>query len=104
MGLALFATAFAPESVAVVVTDDAEWNEKMVFAQKAVGLNPSPFDTWLVARGAKTMALRMERHHESALVTGIYSTGSAGPAGCRCAGGEGERGGPAAGRGGPGVG
>ncbi len=51
----------------VVVTNDAEWNDKMVFAQKAVGLNPSPFDTWLVARGAKTLALRMERHHENAL-------------------------------------
>ena len=51
----------------VVVTNDPDWNEKMVFAQKAVGLNPSPFDTWLVARGAKTMALRMERHHDNAL-------------------------------------
>jgi cystathionine gamma-synthase len=51
----------------VVVTDDAEWHEKMVFAQKAVGLNPSPFDTWLIARGAKTLALRMQRHHDNAL-------------------------------------
>jgi len=51
----------------VVVTDDDEWHEKMVFAQKAVGLNPSPFDAWLVARGAKTLAVRMRQHHESAL-------------------------------------
>lgn len=51
----------------VVVTNDAEWQEKMVFAQKAVGLNPSPFDTWLVQRGVKTLALRMRQHHESAL-------------------------------------
>ena len=51
----------------VVVTNDPEWHEKMVFAQKAVGLNPSPFDTWLVQRGVKTLALRMQRHHENAL-------------------------------------
>jgi len=51
----------------VVVTNDPEWHEKMVFAQKAVGLNPSPFDTWLVQRGVKTLALRMRRHHENAL-------------------------------------
>jgi cystathionine gamma-synthase len=51
----------------VVVTNDSEWHDKMVFAQKAVGLNPSPFDTWLVARGVKTLALRMRQHHENAL-------------------------------------
>lgn len=51
----------------VVVTNDAAWQDKMIFAQKAVGLNPSPFDTWLVQRGVKTLALRMERHHENAL-------------------------------------
>jgi cystathionine beta-lyase/cystathionine gamma-synthase len=51
----------------VVVTNDASWQEKMIFAQKAVGLNPSPFDAWLVARGVKTLALRMRQHHENAL-------------------------------------
>jgi cystathionine gamma-synthase len=51
----------------VVVTNDDEWNEKMIFAQKAVGLNPSPFDCWLIARGTKTLALRMQQHHENAL-------------------------------------
>jgi cystathionine beta-lyase/cystathionine gamma-synthase len=51
----------------VVVTNDASWNDKMIFAQKAVGLNPSPFDAWLIARGVKTLALRMRQHHESAL-------------------------------------
>lgn len=51
----------------VVVTNDAAWNEKMIFAQKAVGLNPSPFDTWLVQRGVKTLALRMNQHQANAL-------------------------------------
>jgi len=55
-----------------VVTNDEAWNEKMVFAQKAVGLNPSPFDCWLIQRGVKTLALRMRRHHENALAIGRH--------------------------------
>ncbi|MFP6653993.1 MAG: PLP-dependent aspartate aminotransferase family protein [Myxococcota bacterium] len=51
----------------VVVTNDESWRDKMIFAQKAVGLNPSPFDAWLISRGVKTLALRMRQHHESAL-------------------------------------
>jgi cystathionine gamma-synthase len=51
----------------VVVTNDVEWSEKMIFAQKAVGLNPSPFDAWLIARGVKTLAVRMKQHHANAL-------------------------------------
>ncbi len=51
----------------VVVTNDESWQEKMVFAQKAVGLNPSPFDAWLVTRGVKTLAIRMRQHHANAL-------------------------------------
>lgn len=51
----------------VVVTNDESWQDKMIFAQKAVGLNPSPFDTWLIARGVKTLALRMRQHHDNAL-------------------------------------
>ena len=39
----------------------------MVFAQKALGLQPAPMDSWLTLRGAKTEALRMERHCENAL-------------------------------------
>ena len=51
----------------VVATNVKEWNEKMIFAQKAVGLNPSPFDVWLISRGIKTLPLRMKQHHENAL-------------------------------------
>jgi len=50
-----------------VLTDDAEWQEKMIFAQKALGLQPGPFDAWLTLRGLKTQALRMERHSSNAL-------------------------------------
>ena len=51
----------------VVCTNSAAWKQKMVFAQKALGLHPSPFDTWLITRGLKTLSLRMERHERNAL-------------------------------------
>lgn len=50
-----------------VCSNSDEWQEKMIFAQKAIGLQPSPFDAWLTSRGAKTEAVRMERHCENAL-------------------------------------
>lgn len=50
-----------------VCTNSDEWQEKMIFAQKALGLQPSPFDAWLVSRGAKTEAIRVERHCANAL-------------------------------------
>lgn len=50
-----------------VCTNNAEWQDKMIFAQKALGLQPSPFDSWLISRGAKTESIRMERHCANAL-------------------------------------
>lgn len=50
-----------------VCTNSEEWRNKMIFAQKALGLQPSPFDCWLISRGLKTEAIRMERHSENAL-------------------------------------
>ena len=51
----------------VVATNDPAWRERMIFAQKALGLQPSPFDAWLTVRGQRTLALRMERHCANAL-------------------------------------
>jgi cystathionine gamma-synthase len=51
----------------IVATNDAVWQDRMIFAQKALGLQPSPFDAWLTARGQRTLALRMERHSANAL-------------------------------------
>jgi cystathionine gamma-synthase len=50
-----------------VATSDPAWHEKMVFAQKALGLQPSPFDAWLTTRGIRTLNLRMDRHCANAL-------------------------------------
>ncbi|MDT5293266.1 MAG: cystathionine gamma-lyase, partial [Acidobacteriota bacterium] len=45
----------------VVLNDekDAEW---LAFIQNSVGAILSPFDSWLVLRGTKTLAVRMEQH------------------------------------------
>jgi len=51
----------------VVATNDPVWQDRMAFAQKALGLQPSPFDAWLTTRGQRTLALRMERHCANAL-------------------------------------
>ena len=59
----------------VVCTRSGEWNEKMIFAQKAVGLNPSPFDCWLTSRGLKTLGIRMEKHFENALEVSTFLEG-----------------------------
>jgi cystathionine gamma-synthase len=50
----------------VLITSDDELHEKFGFLRNAVGAVPSPFDSWLVLRGAKTLALRMERHSDNA--------------------------------------
>jgi len=61
-----------------VCSNDSAWQEKMVFAQKALGLQPSPFDSWLVSRGAKTEALRVARHSENALALATWLESEAG--------------------------
>ena len=46
----------------VVVCSKPEQAEKLAFLQKAVGAILSPFECWLVLRGVKTLAARMEIH------------------------------------------
>jgi len=45
-----------------VVGNDGELREKLAYLQNAAGGVPGPLDAWLVMRGAKTLAVRMERH------------------------------------------
>ncbi|WP_051466598.1 MULTISPECIES: PLP-dependent transferase [Pseudofrankia] len=45
-----------------VVVDDPELGERVRFFQNATGAVPGPFDSWLVLRGIKTLAVRMDRH------------------------------------------
>ena len=43
-------------------TNDPTIAERLRFLQKSLGAIPGPFDAWLVLRGLKTLAVRMERH------------------------------------------
>jgi cystathionine gamma-synthase len=52
----------------LAVTGDDGVAEQLRFLQNAVGAVPSPFDCYLVQRGIKTLALRMERHSANARV------------------------------------
>jgi cystathionine gamma-lyase len=49
------------------VTSDDGLAERLRFVQNAAGGIPSPMDCYLVLRGLKTLAVRMERHAQSAL-------------------------------------
>jgi len=41
--------------------------DKLRWRRNALGLNPSPFDCWLIQRGLKTLSVRLQRHEENAL-------------------------------------
>ena len=49
-----------------VATNDHAIAERLYFLQKSLGAVPGPFDCWLVLRGVKTLALRMQKHSENA--------------------------------------
>lgn len=50
-----------------VICGDEALGERLRFIQTAGGAVPSPFDCYLVLRGIKTLAVRMQRHCENAL-------------------------------------
>ncbi len=50
-----------------VILNDKELHEKIKFYQNAIGGIPGAFDSWLVLRGIKTLAVRMKKHEENAL-------------------------------------
>ncbi|MGH3024201.1 MAG: cystathionine gamma-synthase [Gaiellaceae bacterium] len=58
-----------------VATNDPTVADRLRFLQKALGAVPGPFDCWLVLRGLKTLALRMERHCENAHALAAFLAG-----------------------------
>lgn len=50
-----------------VVVKESELSEKLRFIYKTIGACLSPFDSWLIIRGLKTLAVRMDRQQESAM-------------------------------------
>lgn len=49
-----------------VCLDDDDLAQRLAFLQNAVGAVPGPLDSWLVMRGLKTLALRMNKHCDNA--------------------------------------
>ncbi len=49
-----------------IMTNSQELKDKLFFLQNAIGPSQSPFDSWLVLRGIKTLAIRMKQHEENA--------------------------------------
>jgi cystathionine gamma-synthase len=47
-------------------TNDPTIAERLRFLQKSLGAVPGPFDSWLVLRGIKTLAVRMRQHCRNA--------------------------------------
>jgi cystathionine beta-lyase/cystathionine gamma-synthase len=45
-----------------IITNHEQYKEAFDFARLSMGLNPSPFETWLTHRGLKTLGVRMDRH------------------------------------------
>jgi cystathionine gamma-synthase len=56
----------------LVVTRSDELAERLRFHQNAAGAVPSPFDCFLVMRGLRTLAVRMERACANALVLALW--------------------------------
>ncbi len=50
-----------------IVTNNPELHDQLLFLVNAMGTIPGPFDSWLVLRGIKTLALRMKAHEQNAL-------------------------------------
>jgi cystathionine beta-lyase/cystathionine gamma-synthase len=53
-------------------TNDPTIAERLTFLQKSLGAVPGPFDSWLVLRGIKTLAVRMRQHCENARVVAEF--------------------------------
>jgi cystathionine gamma-synthase len=56
-------------------TNDESTAERLRFLQNSLGAVPGPFDAWLVLRGLKTLALRMQRHCDNARAVAAFLDG-----------------------------
>ncbi|MGH2462146.1 MAG: cystathionine gamma-synthase [Candidatus Limnocylindria bacterium] len=59
----------------VIATRSSEVAEQLRFHQNAAGAVPSPFDCWLVLRGLRTLAVRMDRACANAAILAEWLTG-----------------------------
>ena len=61
----------------ILVAKNKELAEKLHFIQKSGGAIPSPFDSWLLLRSVKTMAMRVQKASDNAMVLAKYFDGHA---------------------------
>ena len=57
-----------------VIVKSKDIAEKIKYLQNAVGSILGPFDSFLALRGIKTLAVRMQRHHENAMTLAKWLT------------------------------
>jgi cystathionine gamma-lyase/cystathionine beta-lyase/cystathionine gamma-lyase/homocysteine desulfhydrase len=58
-----------------VILNDPDLAVRLKFIQNAAGAILGPFDSWLVLRGVKTLAVRMERHNSNGLAVAQHLDG-----------------------------
>ncbi|WP_141502765.1 aminotransferase class I/II-fold pyridoxal phosphate-dependent enzyme [Paenibacillus luteus] len=56
----------------LIVTKGKELSDEMAFLHNSIGAVLGPQDSWLLMRGMKTLALRMERHQHNATAIATY--------------------------------
>lgn len=55
-----------------LMLNSQELKDKLFFYQNAIGPSQSPFDSWLVIRGIKTLAIRMKAHEQNAMKVAAF--------------------------------
>ena len=55
-----------------VILNDTKIYDELKYYQNAAGAIPGPWDSWLVLRGLKTLAIRMKAHEENTLYLAKY--------------------------------
>jgi len=58
-----------------VMLNDPSLAERLKFLQNAAGAILGPFDSWLILRGVKTLAIRMLKHNENGLAVARFLQG-----------------------------
>jgi cystathionine beta-lyase/cystathionine gamma-synthase len=59
----------------VLIGTKPEHREKFDFVEKAVGAILSPFESWLILRGVKTLAVRMKQHDQNGRAVAEFVSG-----------------------------
>ena len=55
-----------------IMTSDDDIYSRLKYLQNSIGPSQSPFDSWLVLRGVKTLGVRMDRHNKNAMKVAKY--------------------------------